>query len=301
MAEPSASSSSSKQDKPSEDSVTLSPAQTSIIYWLAGAVPIAKALTPPFTYLGDVWKKGYDDLPKATRASRLYQSVVSDISRQTMTCTFQLASYFIAGDLIKIGLQKYFDHKKNTAIQGGADYTEQKKKDDTTRQMVLQVSSLFIQVIATIISRPFGGADLNKLLKREDYPDKKPRKGLDKFVETFINKHLRDPKSLHLLAGKTSLLATGVITVYLGSLMGLLYGFSQFMQSTFGDKNKTTPSSTKSPVNSNPTLSNPTPMSKPFAPLGNKPGNPNLNAGYGNLSSTPPNFSGYTRNSISLY
>lgn len=223
----------------SQSSVTLSPAQAKFLYWFTGLIPIPKALTPLATYWGDVRKPHYDNLLPAVKAARLYHNVVTDVGRQTVTCTFQLVSYFVGGNLIKLGLHQVSPPKDDMT-----------SKDEARQQVIVQVASLLIQVAATILSRPFGASQLIRLFHQEEKPGSPTGGKWQAKANQLINQHLRDAKTQHLLPGKAALLATGGIAVYLGTLVAALYGLSTLLEKAFpGSYN---PKKThKPPVNNN--------------------------------------------------
>jgi hypothetical protein len=211
----------------SQSNVTFSPAQAKFMYWFTGLAPIPKALTPLATFWGDVRKSQYRKLPPGVRAARLYQNVVSDVGRQTATCTFQLVSYFVAGDLIKLAL------KQISFKQGKSAPKDKKAKDEARQQIIIQVLSLVIQVTATILSRPFGASQLIGLFHQEAKPMAATGGKWQGRVNNWVNKNLRALGTKHLLPFKTAMLATGGISLYLGSLVAVLYGISTMLEKAF--------------------------------------------------------------------
>jgi hypothetical protein len=232
----------------SQSNVTLSPAQAKFLYWFTGLIPIPKALTPLATYWGDVRKPHYDNLLPAVKAARLYHNVVTDVGRQTVTCTFQLVSYFVGGNLIKLGLRQVSPPQEDMT-----------SKDEARQQVIVQVSSLLIQVAATILSRPFGASQLIRLFHQEEKPAASAGGKWQERANQLINKHLRDAKTQHLLPGKAALLATGGIAVYLGTLVAALYGLSTLLEKAFPASYN--PKKTHKPTENNHPPQAPTPFS----------------------------------------
>ena len=227
----------SNPNSEASSNVTLSPGQAKFLYWFVGTAPILKAMTTITTYLGSR-KAKLKELakldPMAKTLSKdaftdIYRNVVSDFARQTVTCSFQLMSYFLVGDAIKAILKHVYSKKP-------AD-----QQDPGMQQVLMQVIPLSVQVIATVLSRNFGAADLQALFdvdpKTGHYRAySKGRKGFlewpRKHIGPFIEKHLKDSKG-QLMPFKASMIGTGAMIVYFGSLVGLLYGLSSGLEKAF--------------------------------------------------------------------
>ncbi len=218
-----------------DEPVSLSAGQTKFLYWFVGTVPIFKALTPISTHLGNLWSGlGNDEVQKAKKlglkaerkaiikqAADLYGHVISDVSRQTATCSLQLISYFVVGDIIKAAIQKHYAKKPPPL------------KDSGQQQVITQVVPLLAQVVATIMSRWLGASQLQKALKRLTDASTETIPANEKFrlkINQFINTHLRDPETLALRPLKASFIGTGAMTVYFGLLIGGLYGLSTLLE-----------------------------------------------------------------------
>jgi hypothetical protein len=228
----------------SPDDVSLSSGQAKFLYWFVGTVPILKAMTPISTHLGNLWVGlGNDavDAAKHTgqphlvsqavlaRAAKLYDQVISDVSRQTATCSLQLLSYFVVGDVIKASLKKYYATKAPA------------KQDPGVQQVITQVVPLLAQVLATIMSRGLGSSQLNKLMQQSNNGRHQEVPAPEKWrarVNHFINAHFRDVKTDVLKPGKAAVFATGGMIVYFGALVGLLYGLSTLLEKALPDSFK---------------------------------------------------------------
>jgi hypothetical protein len=242
-------------------SVSLSPGQAKFLYWFVGMVPILKALTPFTTYLGNrkTWlKKIAMEQGKSvktltnkaltkTALTDIYRNVLSDFARQTVTCSFQLMSYFIVGDLIKMGLNKFYSKMP-------AD-----RQDPGLRQVLIQCIPLAVQVIATVLSRNMGAAELQALFdvdpKTGEYKTWHNKAGnpapvkvpgsltakLQPYIKKFIDTSLREGGKAtgNLRPVKASLIAIGAMTGYFSALVGLLYGSSAMLEKVFPDSFKT--------------------------------------------------------------
>ncbi len=202
------------QTPPPASNDSLSTGQAKFLYWFTGLIPIPKALTPLATYWGDIRKPLYDNLEPGKKAARLYQNVVTDVGRQAVTCSFQLASYFIGGDVIAAIFQGFSD-------------------DAATKHVIVQGSSLLLQVGATILSRPFGASQLIGLCQQEESPIATVKGRWKLRVNSWINGHLRAAGTQHLLPGKAAAIATGTLAVYLSSLVGVLYSISSLLEKAF--------------------------------------------------------------------
>lgn len=237
-----------------EEGISLSPGQAKFLYWFVGVVPILKAMTSITTYLGSKKKRLAElakEVPAITKMTqkaytKVYTDVVSDFARQTVTCSFQLMSYFIVGDAIKAILKKV-EAKKPPDQQ-----------DPGKQQVLRQAIPLTVQVIATILSRNFGAPEIQALFDVDpaDGKFKIPanESGFRLYLKTktkaLIDKSLtvaedsnKNPGFLRPL--KASLMGTGAMMVYFGGLVGVLYGVSTGLEKafpgTFKAKNQSKP------------------------------------------------------------
>jgi len=159
----------------------------------------------------------------------IYRNVVSDFARQTVTCSFQLMSYFLVGDAIKAILKHIYSKKP-------AD-----KQDPGMQQVLMQVIPLSVQVVATVLSRNFGAADLQALFDVDAKTGQyrlhgKGGKGFwewpRKYIGPFIEKRLKNSQG-RLMPLKASVFGTGAMMVYFAALVGLLYGLSSGLEKVF--------------------------------------------------------------------
>lgn len=210
----------------SESNVIFSPGQAKFLYWANGLINIPKALTPITTYWGERNNHNYLKNP-AERALKVYSDVITDIGRQTTTCTFQLISYFVGGNIIQAILSKVYPAK------------EDDPQSLAKHQLILQISSLFIQVSATILSRRFGAAQLSRVFAQKEMPSNDVAETtIQKIANAWINKNLREPVTHILKPAKAALVGTAGIAAYLGCLVGVLYGLSTLLETLFPDTYK---------------------------------------------------------------
>jgi hypothetical protein len=246
---------SNPQFQGSSDDVSLSPGQAKFLYWFVGTAPILKAMTPITTYRGIMKKKLQDEGAKlSTKAyTDVYRSVLSDFSRQTVTCSFQLMSYFIVGDAIKAILKKVYS-KKSAAQQ-----------DPGFQQVLMQAIPLTVQVIATILSRNFGAADLQSVFEvnQQSGNCERPANGkvsflrekAIKFIDGSLRKVHEPTGELRLRPLKAAVAGTGAMMAYFGALVGVLYGTSTLLEKVFPGTFKSKHQATgKNPVPATPAL-----------------------------------------------
>jgi hypothetical protein len=239
-----------------EEGISLSPGQAKFLYWFVGMVPILKAMTSITTYLGSKKKKLAElakQVPAVTSLTEkavrsVYTNVVSDFARQTVTCSFQLMSYFIVGDAIKAILKKVEEKKPLD------------QRDPGRQQVLMQAIPLTVQVIATILSRNFGAPEIQALfdIDPEDGKFKIPanESGFRLYLKTktkaLIDKSLTvaegKPNAGFLRPLKASLMGTGAMMVYFGALVGVLYGISTGLEKAFPGTFKTKSQSKKQSV-----------------------------------------------------
>ena len=147
--------------------------------------------------------------------------MIRDVSRQTATCSLQLISYFVVGDIIKAGIKKHYSKKPPQA------------QDLGHQQVIGQVVPLLAQVVATIMSRWLGASQLQKFLERLTDARTETIPANEKFrikINNFINTTLRDSETHALKPLKASFFATSAMTVYFGALVGGLYGLSTLLE-----------------------------------------------------------------------
>jgi hypothetical protein len=105
----------------------------------------------------------------------------------------------------------------------------------------MQVIPLSVQIVATVLSRNFGAADLQALFDVNPKTGKyvvlgKDNKGFwewsRKYVGPFIEKSLTTKEGC-LKPFKASVLGTGSMVAYFAALVGLLYGFSSALEKIF--------------------------------------------------------------------
>lgn len=233
----------------SSDDVSLSPGQAKFLYWFIGTVPILKAMTSITTYRGNM-KSVLKEIAKSNNPTRklvetdfrkIYTGVVSDFSRQTVTCSFQLMSYFVVGDAIKAILKQVYSKKPPD------------QQDLGMQQVLMQTIPLTVQVIATILSRNFGASelqsfvDVNSITGKYTIPAKETGLSLKirTFLKNFIETSLTDQKTKCLRPLKASIVGTGAMMGYFAVLVGLLYGISSGLEKAFPGTFKTKQQSKK--------------------------------------------------------
>jgi hypothetical protein len=210
------------------DNVSLSPGQAKFLYWYLGMVPIGKALTTPSTYLSS--RSEHKGMPAIQRAAHDFsKAVVSDFTRQISTCSFQLISYFVVGDLIKAFLKQYYARKPASEQNPGQ------------QQLLMQVIPSTVQVFATIFSRAPAGwlSSFFRVdpMSGESLPKPTPwGRRTAKIIDTVLrHPHpLTDKVKAGLLRpGLASVVATGTMIVYFSGLVGILYGISTGLEKAF--------------------------------------------------------------------
>jgi len=221
----------------------MTPGQAKFMYWFVGTAPILKAMTSITTYWGlkdEAIKKIKNTTGEVVKklppeaARTVYLGVLSDFARQTVTCSFQLLSYFIVGDAIKGILNKIAAKKPP------------EQQDPGLQQVLKQTIPLGVQVLATIFSRKMGAAQLESLFKPDAngelvIPEKEKGWSLwfKKHTKPLVENTLTETVTINGKAVKSfqplkaSLMATSGMVGYFTVLVGLLYGTSTLLEKTF--------------------------------------------------------------------
>jgi hypothetical protein len=189
----------------------LSPQQALFVYWFNGLFPILTSIVTPLTVYRKVLKK-----PNASDIQR-YNDLLQEVSRQLVSGTIGLVSYFSGGALTR-QLLNLFPEKQNG----------QHHNDDQHVKMI--VGGSVLSFIGYSFLRPSIATDILYLLRKNETPEGKavPAKSLSSWQKNLVawidQKLIKNGKPQ---LKKAALLSFGMLGTYLTTLAFAIYGISR--------------------------------------------------------------------------
>lgn len=258
---------------PSSTSDTTSSSQAQFVYWFNGLFPILTSIITPLTVYRKVLRK-----PNVSDVQR-YNDLLQEVSRQFVSGTIGLISYFGGGELTR-GLLKIIWKPSGSPSESN----DKPNRSDNSLKML--IGGQVLSFIGYSFVRPWLATDILYLLRKQATPEGKAappsepiRSPWKRSIVDWVDRHLMKDGTPRL--GKAAVFSFLALGAYLNALAFVIYGLSRL----FGAQPDKATSSPKSPP-AHPTLIPPTLINVPFPP---GPGPQGVNAS-GRLAAYHPAY-----------